>query len=106
MLGGILGSRAARSPRRAWWEVEATPFEDMPRGEKDRLVSAFAGWLASLRGEAWVHGLLEEGRVELDGEEYSYATPRFYVESREDPLGCLLKRRLDFLSRLQVGIRL
>ena len=92
LLGrGSDGSRNSRT----WWEVSALPFEDMPESEKDRLTSAFAGWLASLRSEAWVHGLLEAGSIELEGEAYEYRAPRFYIEAPEgsDPRSSGLRAR-------------
>lgn len=78
---------AGRGAGASWWQVDPSPFEDMPDGERDRLTGVFARWLASLRRPAWIHVLVEEGRVEWEDLRAGYRAPRFYVEAHpgDDP---------------------
>lgn len=53
----------------------------MPVSERDRLINAFARWLSSLWGGAWLHGIVEEGSVRWEDLEATYRAPRFYIEA-------------------------
>lgn len=67
-----------------WWRVESGPFWDMPETERDRLIAAFARWLAGLKGRAWVHAVVERDVTVWEDLEAPYRAPRFYIEAGEE----------------------
>lgn len=71
----------------SWWQVDPSPFEDMPDSERDRLIGVFARWLASLGRPAWIHVVVEEGSIEWEDLTANYRAPRFYIEAypEDDP---------------------
>ena len=85
----MLGRRKGRNPPAAgarilWWQVDVTPFEDMPESERDRLISGFARWIASLRRRAWLHAVAEEGTIEWEDLRAEYRALRYYIEASRD----------------------
>ncbi|MCE4603244.1 MAG: DUF87 domain-containing protein [Desulfurococcales archaeon] len=70
--------------RTLWWQVDVAPYEDMPESERDRLISGFTRWIASLRRKAWVHAVAEEGTIEWEDLRAEYRALRYYIEAHRD----------------------
>ncbi|MEB3788058.1 MAG: DUF87 domain-containing protein [Desulfurococcales archaeon] len=98
---------AAGEAKTIWWQVEPTPFWDMPEGERDRLISAYASWLSGLDGRAAIHAFREEETIAYEDLEASYHAYRFYINAgpRDDPGNAGLNARHTLPPAIPAPVR-